>query len=287
MKISPQSSMDPVTPLSHDKQSARLGASFQRLDATAIKQHLNAKLDNITVFETLHSTNDYLRDTSKNNLQLEACLAETQTHGKGQLDRSWHSPFGQNIYFSLRYPFKKNTKALSGLSLVTSLATCAAIEQTCSLPKPLTIKWPNDVFYEDRKLAGSLIEMQSLSKETCAAIIGIGINVNLDKDDEQKITQPWTSLFQITQTQQNRNRLCAALIDQLFIYLKLFEQHGLPHFMNEWNTRDALLHRNVQLTSGTKQYTGEYLGINAQGQLQLKLFNHSIQSFSSACVKPA
>lgn len=205
-------------------------------------------------------------------------MAEQQTSGKGRLNRTWHSPFGKNIYLSCLYPFQKDISELSGLSLVTSLAIIKTLKQW--VKKGLFVKWPNDIICDHKKISGSLIEIQAESHGTCQAIIGIGINVNMMQDD-QAITQPWTSLQKMLGHPVDRNELAANLINHLIDYMQQFNQHGFPYFVDEWNETDSLMHQVITIKNVHEKIQGKVAGVNEQGHLLLKLSNGKIRAFSS------
>jgi BirA family biotin operon repressor/biotin-[acetyl-CoA-carboxylase] ligase len=133
------------------------------LNARQIEKSIALQNLKIDVVEKIDSTNEYLKQFYGKN-QARVCLAESQTHGKGRFERHWHSPFGQNIYFSMLYPFAKGISELSGLSLVVGLAVCKAIEETVKLSQPLSIKWPNDIVIDNEapysKLRGIFAEFR-------------------------------------------------------------------------------------------------------------------------------
>jgi len=251
------------------------------LNAKKIKSQLIHKSVQLEVLEKIDSTNDYVKKYIPNNKSMKICIAEHMTKGKGRLHRKWHSPFGQNIYFSLLYPFQKDISELSGLSLVVSLATCHAIESVVKINQKLSVKWPNDVLVNKYKLAGTLIEAQSESNGFCQVIIGIGINVNMLTADKKEITQLWTSLAKVTGQYIDRNIMCASLINSLDEYLNNFTQHGLKYFIKEWEKRDCLIDHQISLLSNTHKFEGISKGINEQGHLLLKLNNKNVQAFSS------
>jgi BirA family transcriptional regulator, biotin operon repressor / biotin---[acetyl-CoA-carboxylase] ligase len=251
------------------------------LDAQTIKQQLNFQSVFLEVFETINSTNDYLKKPSSAKKKKRVCLSETQTKGKGRFNRHWHSPFGQNIYFSLAYPVYENINKFLGLSLVVALAVCRAIEKTLSLPEPLFIKWPNDIVYDGKKLAGMLIEAQPQAHNSHNLIIGIGVNVNMQQDSKNTIKQDWTSLRQITETYHDRNALSAELINQLTFCLKEFEKDGLKAFIAAWKERDYLVGKSVQLKLNQTLFQGKVTGITDQGHLILKLPDGKKKVFSS------
>src|SRR3990167_1780942 len=129
------------------------------LNALTIKQHLKKLNVNIPLqlhlFDSIDSTNRFLKDLIPNN-GIDVCCAESQTHGRGRFGRTWYSPFGENIYFSIRWHFNRPFSQLSGLSLVVSMAIMAVLQDLNI--QGVQIKWPNDLLWQDKKLCGSLIE---------------------------------------------------------------------------------------------------------------------------------
>ncbi len=248
------------------------------LKQSEIVQGLLDKETEIIIAESLDSTNDYLKSFygSEKNI---VCLAEHMSQGKGRLNRSWHAPFGQNIYLSYLCRFQKDVSELAGLSLIVSLAILKTIDKL-KLPAPLQVKWPNDVVCHGQKLVGSLIELQAEANGTCQVIIGIGINVNM-LDGDHKITQDWTSLRKILGSYIDRNELCSSLINNLIAYIKRFEHNGLSDFMEEWEQSDCLYGQQINLKCMEQAFTGTMEGINRQGNLLLRLEDGSVKAFSA------
>lgn len=226
------------------------------------KQAILNRLPNaihIDIFDEIGSTNDYLNTFTPKNQTPRVCLAEKQTKGKGQFDRTWQSPAHHNLYFSLLFPTSTPIHQLSGLSLMAGLSTARAIEETLKTDHKFLIKWPNDILFEGQKIAGILIESQ-FSNGLTQLVIGIGINVNMQQANSMDIDQAWSSLQTISGYYIDRNILCASLIRHLFADLAHFTQkNGLSSFMNEWQTRDYLFGKPVK--------NGIAAGINIQGQL--------------------
>lgn len=260
----------------------RLEAPLILLDSNKIKHALSMPSIALTLLEKTDTTNDAIKKIVTPNKKIALCLAETQTQGKGRMGREWHSPFGKNIYLSIRYPFQKEISELSGLSLVIALSIAESIESFLHLKKEsVQVKWPNDVLIDHQKISGTLIEINAESHGTSEAIIGIGINVNMPLTIETGITKAWTSLLAISGKYQDRNLMTGTLIQTLINYLKRFTDLGLSAFMKEWQSRDALLNKTITLTSGNVKKTGECIGINSEGHLRLKLKNGSTQAFAS------
>lgn len=252
------------------------------LDEKKIKAAHNTAKMHLEIFEKIDSTNDYLKKQALSMQQIAICLAEMQTAGKGRLNREWYSPFAENIYLSLRYPLTTDISQLNGISLLAGLAICKAIETLFPMLKPhLRVKWPNDVWISGEKLAGTLMEIQAESHGNCQIIFGIGLNVNMQQVPKTSITQKWTALTKATNTYIDRNPLCASLITQLIAYIERFLNKGFKDFQTEWKKRDALTQRTLRLSTGTQDWEGDYLGINAQGHLLLRTRQGKQLSFAA------
>ncbi|MEK6734552.1 MAG: biotin--[acetyl-CoA-carboxylase] ligase [Pseudomonadota bacterium] len=246
------------------------------IDQAKIEEALAMPDVEIKVFENIDSTNNYLKkniDPRKRKIY----IAETQTNGKGRMGRFWHSPFGQNIYMSYLYNFKKDVSELNGLSLVVGMACLAAIKEI-GIEAEIKLKWPNDGVYLKQKFMGNLIELQSESYGDSSAIIGIGINVNMLKDSSY-ITQNWTSLRKISRKYIDRTKLCIAIIHNLNFYLEQFTKYGLKEFLVKWQELDSLYNQEVKINNG--EYEGISKGINEHGNLMLELPTGVIKSISS------
>ena len=248
------------------------------LDPKKIKKKLDTEKVDITIFESLSSTNNYLKSLPVSR-SIRVCLAEQQTQGRGRLNREWYSPFGKNIYLSCVYPFQKDISELAGLSLVASLAIVRTL-QTYGMSDYLYAKWPNDIVYENKKISGCLIEIQAESHGVSQAIIGIGINVNMLHDDEA-IQQVWTSMRKVLAQYIDRNELCARLIMNLLDYLHRFAVQGFAAFIDEWMQGDWLMNKIITLKNFDKKITGKVTGINDQGHLLLRLDDGTVRAFSS------
>ena len=250
---------------------------FTLLDADQIQQKLKNEKIQIHIFESLTSTNDYLK-TLKRKQDIIICLAEQQTKGRGRFNRHWHSHFGKNIYLSCLYPFQKDLSELAGLSLVTSLAVLETLK-TYAVPS-VFVKWPNDVLVQNKKCSGNLIEVQAETNGVSDAIIGIGMNVNR-MADEASISQEWTSIQKATGKYIDRNECVVRLIQSLMTYLKRMEQHGFSSFVEEWVRQDLLTNKIITLKNLDQSIQGKVKGVNAQGYLLLQLHDGSERIFSS------
>lgn len=185
---------------------------------------LDDKTIDISVKDIIDSTNNAFEELIPST-KLSICLAETQTQGRGQLQKIWHSPSGENIYLSLCYFSSKSPTALSQLSIVIGQTLCLFLNNGFTLKAPAKIKWPNDILCDEKKISGILIEIKKVSNQQHRVVIGIGINVNMHEVPESAISQPWTSLAHMTGSTHDRNLICAHLINKIQIALRLFEEN--------------------------------------------------------------
>lgn len=228
----------------------------------------------LRVESSITSTNDIL--LSEKPIQNTALFTEEQTKGRGRLDRTWVSPPNKNIYFSLAWHFKKNISELSGLSLIIAIAIVRALK-SFNITENIQIKWPNDIVFNNKKLGGILIETANIKPDACLAIIGIGLNINLDNTD--LINQPWISLKQITHANHDRNILAALLLNHLCEVIIEFEKNNLTHFISEWKSHDALFEKDISLKINSDIKLGIAQGINSQGALCIKTAENTVEKY--------
>ncbi|MGA2654829.1 MAG: bifunctional biotin--[acetyl-CoA-carboxylase] ligase/biotin operon repressor BirA [Gammaproteobacteria bacterium] len=245
---------------------------LELLNEQQIKSHLPEDLALNTEFimcEHTGSTNSVLSEQLRQNKIASGtvCLAEYQSLGRGRLGRTWVSPISSNIYCSIAWQFKQSASQLMGLSLVTGLAVIEALQQIGA--KNIGLKWPNDIFYQGKKLGGILVEIAGDALGPCDVVIGIGLNVNMPR--HIKIDQAFTDLSQIMQRRVSRNQLIAHMITSLNQYLPRFSEYGFNGFINEWLKYDILHNQPVKITQLDQILDGFAIGIDEQGQLKVKI----------------
>ncbi len=252
------------------------------LEPELIKKAFSGNID-VTVLESISSTNDYFKlQNTIQPLQLGCCFAEHQLHGRGRMNRVWSSPFGKNIHLSVYYLFQKDLAELAGLSLVMSLVVLDTLSEL-GLKEGIA-KWPNDVLYQGKKIAGILIEVQAESHGFCKVTMGIGLNVNTTSDDPLDISQAWTSLREESGMIWDRNEVAIILLRYLHSYIHRFEQHGFSAFSEAWDAVNGLKQKVVTLEYGEQRISGTVVGINPNGNLLLRLADGNVQAFSSGDV---
>lgn len=216
---------------------------------------------------SIDSTNAEAARRAAQGEQSYLVLAEHQAQGRGRRGRSWVSPFGRNIYMSLLWPFQTGVAALEGLSLVCALVVVKALSRVgCN---GFTVKWPNDVLFQQRKLAGILLEISGDVSGPCRVVIGIGINASMPAGAGTAIDQPYSDLAAVTGRVIDRNLLAAALINELVVALTEFQQHGFAPFRDQWMRLDAYAGLPVEIKAGNNSRVGVAAGVDLSGCLLL------------------
>lgn len=262
----------------------RLDIPLELLEKNLILANLQppqvALVNRISIFDEIPSTNSYLMGRCMEHAPAgEICFAERQTAGKGRRGRNWVSPFGSNIYLSVLWRFQASPLTISGLSLALGVAVIRALKEL--YPHNFQLKWPNDIFYQDKKLGGILVEVTGESEGPCAAVIGLGLNTYLPESAAEPITQEWTDLSQIIGQQVNRNNLAGCLLKHLLTVLAEFDSRGIGAYLDEWREYDCLKDKLATLYIGQHSYEGTVCGINEDGLLLLTLANGNTQAFAS------
>lgn len=254
---------------------------LEPLDPVIISQYISPEYQlwaqQMAIFATLDSTSTYLAQAKHVNI----CLAESQTAGRGRLGRQWFSPIASNIYLSLRWNFTKNLLALDGLSVALGVAVTQALA-AYGVTTGIAIKWPNDIVWRGRKLAGILLELSQVAPQTAEVIIGVGMNVTMSQQSVVTIDQPWCDMAQIISAQPERNKLIGLLLNQIITALNSFQEHGLQPFLSQWQQLDFAYGQAVILRTPQQQIIqGIGSGVNQCGYFLLQDGQGQIREFNS------
>ena len=241
----------------------RLLAPRDLLDADAIQAEINGAgaAATLHVLPEVDSTNSWLLAAARAGAASGTlCLAERQLAGRGRRGRPWVSPVGGSLCLSSLWRFDQGLAAIGGLSLAVGVALARALGE---LDVACTLKWPNDVLRQGRKLAGILIEGSGEAGGAAVVVIGVGINVTLPPG--VTIDQPWADLSD--QPHLSRSRLAATVIRHLLASCAEFQRRGLAAFAEEWRSLDALAGSEIRLQAGATRVAGRCRGIDAEGRL--------------------
>jgi BirA family transcriptional regulator, biotin operon repressor / biotin---[acetyl-CoA-carboxylase] ligase len=245
--------------------------------------------------DTCPSTNTWAIENAAHLNHGDVVFTQKQTAGRGQNGRTWHSPAG--VLTASVILTKIPSDQLPELSLAAGLAVIYAVEdlvvdrQNC-----FRLKWPNDILFNGRKLAGILCEASSLGAEG-RVVVGIGLNrcVAIKHETLQAISHQIVSLHQISATVPTELELLEKIRSYLMQLAGLLwhknnepddqahdqAHHGFSALLPSLRNRDALNGQTINLAVGQQSIMGQAAGISDRGHLLLRLQNGDIQAFSS------
>lgn len=260
----------------------RMDITLERLDQERILAELTAaarvSVSRLETHTVLDSTNRYLLAGARDGWPSGVvCLAEQQTAGRGRQGRSWLTPFGASLAYSLLWRFTAPPEALSGLSLATGIATARVLRKIGVSEAGL--KWPNDVWWRRRKLGGILLESGGVAGDFYV-VAGVGLNLALPRQDAVAIDQPWVDLQEIPGTGSiSRNGLAAVLISELVETFREFQQRGFADLTAEWARFDQVEGCSISLQLPNARVSGIARGVDATGALLLETVDGVVKPY--------
>ena len=222
-------------------------------------------------FNTVDSTNKYAKEHIDELNDKTIIYAETQTAGRGRLQRKWISNSGENIYASIILkPSKELKEIYSNLTQYLSLVLAETIEEYI-LPFNIypKIKWPNDVRINGKKISGILAESIIEKNELKGIILGFGVNLNCSKEDLEKIDQPATSLNLETGIKIDREKFLKNIVDKFCLRYNKFIEEGFLLIREDYLRRAEFLNTPVTVKVYDKEICGIAKDITENGALKI------------------
>jgi len=201
----------------------------------------------------------------------DVMLCEFQHAGRGRRGRQWLAPFGGSLALSLSWAFEEAAQASPTLSLCVGVAVARALERAGA--RGIGLKWPNDLWFNDRKLGGILIDMRAEAGGPAQVVIGVGINVTLTSAARGAIEASGVRAAAVADActaTPGRNTIAGAIIDELLRMLADFERGGFSDFRESWAALDVLAGRPAEVVVGDAVVRGVARGIDAHGALLLE-----------------
>lgn len=196
--------------------------------------------------------------------------AEMQTGGRGRMGRTWSSPKGQGLWFSLVLRPKRLPEEAYQVVVPAALAVAAGILQTTGLKAG--IKWPNDILLKGRKVCGLLAEFQGQRDWTDFIILGIGVNVHQKEADfPEDLHDTAVSLAASTRQAFRRMDLAAAILEAFEERFQVLQQQGLTGLLEEYRAHSVTVGHPVQVLDGQRRFDAYALDIAEDGGLVVRL----------------
>ena len=252
--------------ISNPGKGYQLGYEFEKLDANAIQQSLGKKVGIDVVWETSSTNTEIFSNIDKVELP-RVLIAEYQHAGRGRRNDRWLAPLGSGLCMSLGWKFLSLPPTIPSLGLVVGLVIVDTLEKLgCTSIK---IKWPNDVFFDGKKIAGCLIDLKTELSGSSYAVIGIGINISLDSEIKESIDQPVADLCDVLDSKISRNELAGKLVGSLIRALETFEKTGFKCFRDDFLAKDLLYGKKIIINIKDDKSSGYAAGVDWDGALLL------------------
>lgn len=237
----------------------------------------------IEYWRIIDSTNRRARElASRGAAPGTVVVAGKQTGSRGRGKNQWFSPAG-GIWFSVILKPKIIPQLAAVFTLLASLAVVRGIQEVSSVS--LKIKWPNDIYLEDRKLAGILTEISAEMDQVNFIVAGIGINAKVDSisfPDEIKKTA--AVLWEEAKEELLLPEILGEILNQLELLYQRFEREGFEGILEEWRGYDLLIGRNISIETPSGKIFGKAAGVNSRGALLLELGEGNIEEVLAGTV---
>lgn len=220
-------------------------------------------------FDSLDSTNVKAFDLARRGAPEGAVvIADTQTKGKGRIGRRWESPAGTNLYLSIILRPNVAPQGAQGLTFVAAVAAAEAVHARGLKP---AVKWPNDILIGGRKTAGILLEMDSEPDRVHFVIMGVGVNLNVEKGMfPEYIRETATSLMEEAGSSVDRAAFTAELLSSMEKWYGVYLSEGFVPVLEAWKGYFKSTDKPVKVTFFDKTVTGVCRGVDDSGALLLE-----------------
>ncbi|MDH5768972.1 MAG: biotin--[acetyl-CoA-carboxylase] ligase [Nitrospirota bacterium] len=252
------------------------------LKIEAIKAKIKGEIGReIFFYETVGSTNTIATQLAEKGAQEgTVVLADSQEKGRGRLGRHWVSPPGVNVYMSIILRPKIKPEDVTLLTIMAAVGCTSALRKMTGLN--VTIKWPNDLTVSDKKIGGILTEVKTAPERIIFAIMGIGINVNMDSNAfPDEIKQIATSVKNETDRLYPREIIIAEVFNEISPRYKTLNEMKKNMLLSEWQKMTSTLGRKVQVIIGNETFTGLAESIDDDGMLKLRLPDGMLKKIST------
>jgi BirA family biotin operon repressor/biotin-[acetyl-CoA-carboxylase] ligase len=259
---------------------------MNRIDAPRIQAALNTRVfgRKLVYLPRTGSTNDVAKDLAAQGApEGTVVLADEQVAGRGRMGRRWSAPAGTCLLCSILFHPTLLPAHANRLTMLCSLATADAVEQIAGLA--VDLKWPNDVIVQSpipnlqspnwRKLAGVLTETGVIGEQLDFAIVGIGVNVNVEPEVLPSLAPDATSILAEVGGPVDRLVLLVAFLSGVEQRYDALRAGQSPH--REWTARLATLGQRVQATTSEGVLNGVAESVDEDGALLLRLPNGELR----------
>lgn len=235
------------------------------------------------IFDKLKSTQDEAEKIALSESQPFLVISETQTDGRGRFKRHWSSQADTGLWMSVVLQPDISLQKLTTFNLFIALALANTVRHYHSEVK---IKWPNDIYLNDKKLSGFLTEIKGSQDNISQIICGIGVNLNTERTDfPDELESTATSLQIETVNAIDRYEFLEGLLLNLEKYYKLFLTGTFSEVKEEYESYALIFERTLKYTEGSRVIIGRAESLNDDGTLNVKSAEGDMHRFISADIE--
>jgi BirA family biotin operon repressor/biotin-[acetyl-CoA-carboxylase] ligase len=233
-----------------------------------IRKGLQTKVLGHTIhyYEKLDSTNNVAKKLAdQGEPEGTIVIAEEQTGGRGRLSRSFFSPYGKGLWFSVILRPDFSPMEVSKMTLLAAVALTKAFRKM-----GLTgggIKWPNDILVHNRKLVGILTELNASAERINYLVMGIGINTDISQQDLPRELREAATSFAIEKVPVHRAALLQEVLRQLEAQYMLAKESGFAPILEEWKNLSCMLGQMVDVILPNTTFRGKAVDLDETGNL--------------------
>jgi len=233
----------------------------------------------IWAYEEVQSTNIVAKDiASRGGPEGGVVIAERQTAGYGRQGKRWFSPRNKGLWFSVILRPNLKPAYSSMITIASSVAVAKAVIK--HLGVSVWIKWPNDIYINNKKAGGILTEINIKSNKIAFAVLGIGINTNLEQGHFPEGLRDRACSINCFRPDLLKN-----ILKELENYYDILNKNKWKDIIDEWKSLSLVSGKRIKLKQGGKAYEGQVLGIDEHGALILRQDNGFIEYINSGDIQ--
>ena len=221
------------------------------------------------IFDALDSTNDHAKEMAdKGSPEGTVIIAEEQKAGRGRLGRAWISPKHSNLLMSVLLRPEIDLPAVFALTVIMALSVTDSIYEIFGLKTG--IKWPNDIYFEGKKLGGILTEISVKGDRIEYAVVGLGLNINWKPEDMAGMRYAAVCIKDAMGSRVPRERIVYTILLRLESYYRMISTERQDDLYESWRRRSIVLGKWVEVDTGERSISGRVIWLDNSGNLVLK-----------------
>jgi len=242
-------------------------------------RHINLLGKELHFYREVTSTNSIARQMARSGAsEGTIVMSRSQSAGRGRLQRQWFCPPGKGLLLSMILRPRISVQFIPQLTLLTAVVVAETIKNVTGCAAG--IKWPNDIYINNKKVCGILAETSFSSTNVAYVIIGLGLNVNLDTNQLPPDCKETSTSLSLEMGQNvSRIRLLKQFIISWDEHMQGFIKAGHPYLRSKWIENNVTIGKNVSINKGDYSVYGLAVDVSEKGGLIVRLSDGSLQEY--------